>query len=46
MQQLHCFDELRNNQGVILNRSATIDTRNKFNRFIGPHHISVFDFFD
>jgi purine-nucleoside phosphorylase len=27
MQQLHGFDELRNDQGIIQNRSAKIDTK-------------------
>jgi hypothetical protein len=43
MQQLHGFDQMRDDQGVIRERSA------KFNTAIVslycPHHVSVFDFF-
>jgi hypothetical protein len=43
-QQLHGFDELRNDQGIIQNRSVKLDKWP--NQFICPHHIPVFDFFD
>jgi hypothetical protein len=43
-QQLHGFDELCKDQGMIQNSSATIDTTQQSDHFICPHHTSVFDF--
>jgi hypothetical protein len=44
MQQVHGFDELRYDKGVIRNRTAEIKQR-KY-RHIILHHIAVSDFFD
>jgi hypothetical protein len=43
-QQLHGFDEFRNDQGNIQNCSDKINTA--VHHFIFPHHLSFIEFFD
>jgi hypothetical protein len=43
MQQLHGFDELRNDQGIIQNRSVKI--KQLLYHFLCPRQVLVFDFF-